>query len=127
MLLQPRVAGISVLLEAAILLVDEPLVDNGRDLLLLATALRLLGRVRRVGGADDTMLLFEGLEGGLGLAALQVAAEDGEGAAFARHFAGLGPIVAELDVVFGFLHDLRGLQAQLAHVQLLVLWIRSVN
>ena len=73
------------------------------------------------------MLPFEGLEGGLGLAALQVAAEDGKGAAFARHFASLGPIVPELDVIFGFLHDLRGLQAQLSHVQLLVLWIRSFN
>ena len=69
-LLDTRIASISIFLKSTILLIDEALVDNGCDLLLLSTALRL---ARSAADATyDTIFFIERLKGGLRLAALKV-------------------------------------------------------
>ena len=76
-LLDSRVAGIPILLKATVLLIDESLVDNGCDLLLLSTALRLAApRPNADCTTYHTVLFLERLEDLLRLAVLKIAAQN---------------------------------------------------
>ena len=72
-----RVAGIPILLKATVLLIYESLVDNGCDLLLLSTALRLAApRPNADCTTYHTVLFLERLEDLLRLAVLKIAAQN---------------------------------------------------